>query len=306
MKKSIIILVGCPGSGKTTWAKSELNSRGSHKHTVVLCQDDIRAMMWQGNYHFSRANESIVTKMQHETLANLLTNDFTQTIIIADTNLNPKTRQGFYNLAKEYDFATGNTTVVTERTFDIPWVELEKRNLTRGNEAVPIDVLRSMYKNMRKYMGDHTEYIADTSSPKAVIFDIDGTLADNGHRSPFDLSKLDKDTPKEFVVNLLNLYKSNGYKIICLSGRHSGTKEDPTLYYHATSRWLIANNIHCDELHLRNAGDHRKDDIIKEEIFWNDVAPYYNVEVAVDDRQRVVEMWRRIGVNCFSCDHGDF
>lgn len=50
--------------------------------------------------------------------------------------------------------------------------------------------------------------------------------------------------------------------------------------------------------------DNRKDDIVKEEIFWDKIAENYNVECAFDDR--VMEMWRRIGVNCLQCDFGEF
>ncbi len=56
----------------------------------------------------------------------------------------------------------------------------------------------------------------------------------------------------------------------------------------------------------RKHGDSRKDDVVKEEIFWDRIADRYNVKLAVDDRAQVVEMWRRIGVECWQVAHGDF
>lgn len=306
MKKELIILVGAPGAGKSTWAKEQAEKRGAHANTAVLCRDDLRQMLWQGNYKFSRENEAIVMKALLDTLLDLLNNKTTTKIIIADTNLNASVRNKYYEAARTVNLANGYEITVSEMPFQVPWVELEKRNLARGAKAVPIDTLRSMYKNMEKYLGRHKPYQPDTSLPKAVIFDIDGTLANNDHRSPYALWQLDKDSPREMVVDLLNKYKADNYKIICLSGRHSGTKEEPTKYYDMTAEWLKKHNIEVDELLLRATGDSRKDDIIKEELFWNHVAPKYNVRLAIDDRNRVVELWRRIDLECWQVNHGDF
>ena len=163
-----------------------------------------------------------------------------------------------------------------------------------------------MYLKMQKYLGKHKAYVPNTELPKAVIFDIDGTLANNNHRSPYALWELDKDTPIGFVVDMLNMYRASGHKIICVSGRHSGVKADERKYFDMTDAWLAKHNIVPDELFMRATGDSRKDDIIKEEIFNEHIAPRFNVVLAVDDRDRVVEMFRRIGVNCAQVAFGEF
>jgi hypothetical protein len=48
---------------------------------------------------------------------------------------------------------------------------------------------------------------------------------------------------------------------------------------------------------MRQAGDMRKDSIIKSEIFWENVAPNYDVKMVIDDRPQVTRMWRSIGLN---------
>ena len=77
-------------------------------------------------------------------------------------------------------------------------------------------------------------------------------------------------------------------------------------YYYMTRRWVedmgIPAVMHCQ----REQGDSRSDMIVKEEIFWNKIAPHFDVKLAVDDRDQVVEMWRRIGVECWQVNFGNF
>lgn len=158
--------------------------------------------------------------------------------------MNEATRKTIYDFLVKEQEHLGNNIIYEEMPFDVPWVELEKRNLTRGNKAVPKPVLRDMYLRMQKYLGKHRQYVPNPELPKAVIFDLDGTLANNDHRDAFAYWKLDKDTPVEFVVNILKMYKQNGYKILCVSGRNSGTKDDNLKYYNMTADWLSYNAIH--------------------------------------------------------------
>jgi hypothetical protein len=53
---------------------------------------------------------------------------------------------------------------------------------------------------------------------------------------------------------------------------------------------------------MRASDDNRADDVVKNEIFERDVAPFYNVQFTVDDRQRVVDMWRAKGLTCLQVD----
>jgi hypothetical protein len=57
---------------------------------------------------------------------------------------------------------------------------------------------------------------------------------------------------------------------------------------------------------MREAGDKRADDIVKAEIFFRDIAPRWNVKAAIDDRNRVVAMWRSLGLLCLQVAEGDF
>lgn len=301
--KKVIMTIGAPGSGKTTWA---LEQAADKKHkTIVLNRDDLRAMLFGGKYKYSRANENIVMNAMVNMLNDALVDNSIQRIIIADTNLNESTRNKFNSVIEKHSKL--DKPICTEhKHFDVSWVELEKRNLKRGDKAVPKQVLRDMYLKMQKYMGKHKQYTPDPTKQKAVIFDLDGTLANNDHRHAFDYEKLIDDKPIEFVVELARMYAQNDYDIICVSGRNAGDKETNDKHWHATASWLSKNNIPWSVLYMRDWDDNRADDIIKEEIFWNKIENNWNVECAFDDRDRVVEMWRRIGVNCSQVNFGEF
>ena len=103
---------------------------------------------------------------------------------------------------------------------------------------------------------------------KAVIFDIDGTLADNSERQKYlselrwDMffNEMGNDYPVKEVLELYNLIRnSQQYKIIIVSGR-------PEKYKKLTEQWLTWNNIYYDDLYMRKDGDQRKDNVIKQEI----------------------------------------
>lgn len=146
-------------------------------------------------------------------------------------------------------------------------------------------------------------------SVKTVLFDIDGTLADISHRRPI-LEKdprawgaffaiMGDDTPNKAVVDLYNLiWASKQHECIIVTGR-------PNDYRKITEQWFIWNHIPFDRLIMRPKNDNRADHIIKEEMLNTLIAEGKEIAFVVDDRQSVVDMWRRNGLTCFQCDNYD-
>lgn len=145
---------------------------------------------------------------------------------------------------------------------------------------------------------------------KAVIFDIDGTLADIHHRrvyleeDPPNWRKFNDfmgdDTPNGPVLSLYRtLWTSGNYDMILASGRSER-------YRSITERWLIWNEIPFGRLVMRVDGDYRADNLIKQDIHDRLLSEGKSIEFVVDDRQQVVDMWRRNGVVCLQCDVGNF
>ena len=146
---------------------------------------------------------------------------------------------------------------------------------------------------------------------KIIIFDLDGTLALIDHRRHF-LEKNDwksffdnchKDLPNTSVISLWNLFLKDGRlnDLYIFSGRCESVK-DKTLF------WL-KNNLSCcfyDNIRMRPKGNSTPDDKLKE--LWLDeiLSQGKEVEMVFDDRQKVVDMWRRRGITCFQVAKGDF
>jgi hypothetical protein len=135
---------------------------------------------------------------------------------------------------------------------------------------------------------------------KAIICDIDGTLADMGKRKPYDFEKVDQDQVKHATAEAVRVFHTAEYRIILLSGREDASKTK-------TIAWLKANDIPYHELHMRRSKDFRKDSIIKKELYEAHIKNKYEVLLVLDDRDQVVKMWREeLGLTCFQVDYGDF
>lgn len=144
------------------------------------------------------------------------------------------------------------------------------------------------------------------SRPRAVIFDVDGTLAlrQAFGRGPFDWHRVGEDLPNPAVVELAHLVIAaqthGGPELIVVSGRDEVCRPE-------TTRWLTERNIFFRELYMRPRNDNRKDSIVKREIYERDIAPHYDVAYVVDDRDQVVRMWREeLGLTCFQVAAGAF
>jgi hypothetical protein len=68
-----------------------------------------------------------------------------------------------------------------------------------------------------------------------------------------------------------------------------------------TEQWLWRNNIFPDRLFMRQGGDYREDSIVKQEILEKIIEAYglNSISFVVDDRPRVVAMWRRFGLTVY-------
>jgi uncharacterized HAD superfamily protein len=135
----------------------------------------------------------------------------------------------------------------------------------------------------------------------AVIFDIDGTLAVMGDRSPYDGEAVWKDTPNYDVATALNLHREAQHTIYIVSGRDE-------VYREVTEKWLDSHGIKYDELLMRptEEGNKREDSIIKHELFNKHIRPLgYRILGVYDDRHRVLRMWRQLGLTTFHINGPD-
>jgi len=145
-----------------------------------------------------------------------------------------------------------------------------------------------------------------------VIFDLDGTLADNSHRKHLvegkkkDFDAFDAacvgDSPHKAVYETLWAFAERGFDIWIFSGRSDEYRTE-------TIEWLAMNCVlgPVSEIKMRRAGDYTKDDQMKQQ--WYKAMSQHDKDrllCVFDDRDRVVKMWRSLGVTCFQVAEGDF
>ncbi len=146
--------------------------------------------------------------------------------------------------------------------------------------------------------------------PKTVIFDLDGTLADCEHRKHHIAdpenrkwdefhNDLDKDPVNKWCAELMEVLSKAGIVISIITGR-------PNSHVSHTKEWLSRNGVRYDTLFMREHGDWRDDPIIKKEIYDEHFKDKADVLFVVDDRNRVVQMWRELGLVCLQPYIGDF
>lgn len=282
---------GLPGSGKSTLAKKIISENPeSYKR---INRDDLRAMFDNGTT--SQSNEKFVKKVRDLLIVKCLEEG--KSIVVDDTNLSETNLRRVTQLVREYNIKYNEkvTVEVIEVNTDVT-VCIERDALRE--KPVGEKVIRKMHEQFFK---DSPEYaIQNPELLKAIICDLDGTLALMNGRNPFDASKCDQDELNEPVANVLRNYKKLGYEILLVSGREDRYKE-PTL------RFLEKHTIEFDDLIMRKSKDNRKDSIVKTEIYNDFIKDKYFVEFVLDDRNQVVDTWRKdLKLPCFQVYYGDF
>lgn len=288
--KKVYIYKGLPGSGKSTAAKARLDENpGMYKR---VNKDDLRALMDNG--HFSKGNEQFVLKIRDQIILAALEDG--KHVIVDDTNLHPKHERHITSLVQ----GLANVEVV-----DLMHIDVEtciERDLKRPN-SVGGRVIRRMWS---QYLDWHPhlrgkEIVQNTSLPPAIICDLDGTLALLNGRNPYDASTCDKDLLNEPVAEIIRRFQSGGHRILFLTGREDKYSEPTLRFLHKH----LGENFPF-ELTMRKTDDHRKDAVIKEEFLKQQILPQYYVDFVLDDRNQVVDMWRRLGITCLQVAYGDF
>ena len=104
------------------------------------------------------------------------------------------------------------------------------------------------------------------SREKAILVDVDGTVAIHKGRGPFDWSKLAQDSPNNAVIDVVNRVGSTNVKIIFITGRENK-------YRIETEKWLRKYISLPFILFCRTDNDFRKDEEIKKCFHWTNLQP---------------------------------
>lgn len=147
----------------------------------------------------------------------------------------------------------------------------------------------------------------------AIIVDLDGTLYDCRKRRDEFLKPEKKDFDgfhKAAVNDQPNVWcgiiaKSMSYfryKLIFVSGRDHAHETETIWWLQHFYAWR-RQDYH---LFMRPDGDQTPDDEMKKKIYLTNIEPFFEILFCIDDRKKVVDMWRSLGLVCLQCDVGDF
>ena len=147
-----------------------------------------------------------------------------------------------------------------------------------------------------------------------IIFDLDGTLALIDKRREvstkpngkldwgkfFDPSNIKLDEPNLPVIKTAQLFSEQGFNIVILSGRSNKTET-------ATRSWLSKNKVPFNKLIMRNSEtDHFTPDWVLKKNMLDENLDINDIFLVVDDRDRVVKLWRSLGLTTFQVAEGNF
>lgn len=129
---NVVICVGVPASGKSTWARAYAERTGA----LVVCRDDVRLelVLKHGD------DEILVTDLAHGKIEEALTCGFD--VVVADTNINRANRNALIK------FCTERGATVTLKVFPISLEEALKRDRNR-NASVGEEVITRMYNQLK-------------------------------------------------------------------------------------------------------------------------------------------------------------
>lgn len=140
-KQWVTMTVGCPGSGKTTFAQK------CNPESVVLCLDDFRTALFRDKqfYHKAAADtpsmRALLNDAYEDALRTALGYGFN--LVLANMHIHPKSFESSMTIIKRFGI------VPDLAVFKVPLLELFRRNETRPvADRVPEDFLRQMFDDM--------------------------------------------------------------------------------------------------------------------------------------------------------------
>ena len=283
----LLLLKGLPASGKSTIAK-EIVAQGGW---VRVNRDLLRTMLhfdkWSGR------NEDLTVEAEKSIVRYCLGKKIN--VVVDDTNLNPRNKDMWKEVANEFP---GTNFEVQE--IPTPMEVCIERDKGR-EKAVGRDVITNMALQYGLYPKPAKGF---------VLCDLDGTLCDIEHRLKYAKGE-EKDWGKFFAgipddklrqetLDKLLAYEEAGHEIIFVSARPEDHRE-------ATEVWLekALNGYRIHKTLIICTAHNKRDDVeVKQQVFDNYFKDKYPIEVVIDDRPKVIRMWRENGLNVIDVGPG--
>ncbi|MEA5472240.1 AAA family ATPase, partial [Spirulina sp. 06S082] len=166
--KKVLVLIGLPASGKSSYAKELLLENPGR---WVRTNKDLLREMAHASY-WSQKNEKFILKLRDQII--LMALEAGKHVIVDDTNFG-------YHVEHIKELVKGKALVEVNDSFlEVPLEECIRRDLERPR-SVGKEVIMKMYN---RYIRTPPQLLdRDPNLPDAIIVDMDGTLAIMGDRS---------------------------------------------------------------------------------------------------------------------------
>lgn len=283
--KNLVVMCAPPGAGKSTFVKM------NYPDFVYINQDE------QGKQHLDMFHKALIEDKD---------------IVVDRMNFNKVQRNRYLSPAKELGYHT--EIVVLHESYDtcLERCLIRENHSTIKDEHSAKSALNTFFTKYERVEDGEVDKVKriwpEGQKSLAICVDLDGTLCNIDHRLHHvkDGNKNWKDFFKGIPNDIPNLWCSsliawisNVYGIVLCSGR-------PDDHEQVTRNWLEVWGISYQKLFMRRRGDYRRDDIVKEIILDFEILTKFIPVFFIDDRQNVVDMWRRRGFVCLQCAPGDF
>lgn len=324
---SLVIMVGTSGSGKSYLASKLF------PNTRIISSDNCREhILWHGNPPEGMSSETYWTKMQgvsyqafqmfHREIDQVLGQG--QLAVADATSLRPHARNELEQIAARHKVPVSYIVVATpenlcierdaSRKYPVGMTVIDKQtkildqvmsDLSGKNNVTFVTPKNSDLLGIELVSSQMNTQVKEEVKKDTILCDLDGTLADITHRLHYVQNRpanwdaffmeCTKDVPKPWCVNLLKAMMAQGYKVLIVSARSQVVEKE-------SRKWL--DDIGLSEVELvlvRPEGNTTADQLMKKTWLYSSGLKN-RVLFVVDDRQKVVDMWREEGLTCLQCD----
>jgi predicted kinase len=287
----LVLLVGPPGSGKSTMARKMVIDQGFERFN----QDE------QGKGHLHDFDIAVFDRKD---------------IVVDRMNFNKQQRSRYLDIAKSKGYET--EIVVLHENYRTCFERVMSR---QGHETIKdeknaraaLGTFFGKYERPEAGEADKITFLyPEGPKEKVIVCDLDGTLCDVEHRrhhvrKPDGVKKdwvsFFKEIPNDpinmWCKDIIEKFDATGLPTVFCSGRSTNEQRH-------TKDWLEKHGLGKFPLYMRDRHDSRQDSIVKEIILDFELLTRYVPYFMIDDRKQVVEMWRKRGFVCLQCDEGDF
>lgn len=217
----------------------------------------------------------------------LISLDGVQTLMILGMNIHPMIETLTRNIIQNYD---------ADLEIHVSNVNLLKKEVKLFKKENK-EIYNKWWKQFERRMLP-LEIFNDGGNQKAIICDLDGTLAFAVEHGLHDYSNFEISKP---ILNLIKMYSENDYHLFFITSRNEKN-------HIQTYEWIKnKTNIFNDRftILMRSKDDLRNDVQVKEDLFLK-IPKNYSIDFVLEDKNNVVEMWRDKGLCVLQPTEGNY